>query len=79
MLNCIPNDTRLYPIIPDIFSGFNFTANSKEFFTCKNGAKIDLKKKCNNRLDCKWTRPINEFDVSDEEHCCKFPIAFVFL
>lgn len=59
----------------DLFSEFNFARNLTEFFTCENGVKIDSKYVCNDKLDCRWTRPININDVSDEAHCSKFPIS----
>lgn len=46
-------------------------------FTCENNIKIDSKKVCNGVYDCKWTHPINPFDVSDEKNCCKFPYGIV--
>lgn len=60
--------TRIYRY----FSEFNYPT---KFFTCENGVKIDAKKVCNGNYDCKWTRPTNMLDVSDEK-CCKFLIVF---
>lgn len=47
-------------------------AESNKKFTCENGIQIDLSKKCNGEYDCKHIRPINQYDLSDEKHCCKF-------
>lgn len=49
------------------------------FFKCENNVQINSKLVCNGKLDCKWTRPINPLDVSDEKNCCKFSPRICFL
>lgn len=46
---------------------------SEKMFACENNVHIPYSKKCNGVYDCRWVKPHNFYDVSDEKHCRKFP------
>lgn len=41
-------------------------------FVCANNKVIPIEKRCNGVYDCKFVKPIDIFDLSDERNCCKF-------
>lgn len=46
---------------------------SEKMFACKNNVHIPYSKKCNGVYDCRWVKPLNSYDFSDEKHCRKSP------
>lgn len=40
-----------------------------EWFTCENNVKIPIRKRCNGIYDCRYKKPINSTDFSDEKNC----------
>lgn len=46
---------------------------SEKMFACENNVHIPYSKKCNGVYDCRWVKPLNSYDFSDEKHCRKSP------
>lgn len=62
----------LVQIIPSKSFFFTTIFYFSEFFICENKEKIALRKKCNGYYDCRYKKPINLTDFSDEKDCRKF-------
>lgn len=44
---------------------------SGKLFRCENNVLIPIEKKCDGSYDCRYQKPFNPTDLSDEKYCRK--------